>query len=134
MDDRHPPPPLTGLQLAILQVLWDRGEATVGDVLQALKPDRPLAQSTVATVLSRLERRGVVAYRTAGRQYVYRALVSAAQARESALAEVADGLFAGDVAALVSELLASREVAPGDLERVRALIESKERELEGRKG
>lgn len=133
MEERRSSPALTGLQLAILQILWDRGEATVADVLGALQPSRKLAQSTVATVLSRLERRGVVAYRTVGRQYVYRAVVSAEQARESALAEVADGLFAGDVAALVSELLSSREVGPGDLERVRALIESKERQLEGKK-
>jgi hypothetical protein len=46
---------------------------------------------------------------------------------------VAEGLFAGDVATLVSELLSSRDVDRGDLAKVRALIEAKERELAGRK-
>ena len=124
--------PLTALQLAIMQVLWERGEATVGEVQEALQPSRPLAQSTIATLLSRLARRGVVAFRSEGRQYVYRPLLSAERARGSALAEVAAGLFAGDVATLVSELLSSRDVDRDDLERVRALIEAKERELEGR--
>jgi BlaI family transcriptional regulator, penicillinase repressor len=124
---------LTGLQLAIMQVLWERGEATVGEVQEALEPARPLAQSTIATVLSRLAKRGVVTHRSEGRQYVYRPLLSAARARGTALAEVAEGLFAGDVATLVSELLSSRDVDRGDLEKVRALIEAKERELAGRK-
>ncbi len=63
-----PPPRLTAPQLAVLKVLWDRSEATVTDVQQALQADRPLAATTIATLLSRLARRGVVAYRTEGRQ------------------------------------------------------------------
>jgi len=120
---------LSGLQLAIMEVLWNAGEATVGDVQEALAGSRPLAQSTIATVLSRLERKRVVAYRTERRQYVYRPLLSAAEARGSALAEVADGVFGGDLPGLVSALLSSRDVDAGDLDRVRALIEAKEREL-----
>ena len=124
---------LTGLQVAVMQVLWERSEATITEVQDALEPARPLAQSTIATVLSRLEKRGVVAHRSEGRQFVYRPLLSAARARGSALAGVAEGLFAGDVATLVSELLSSRDVDRGDLAKVRALIEAKERELAGRK-
>jgi predicted transcriptional regulator len=120
---------LSGLQLAIMQVLWKAGEATVGDVQEALASSRPLAQSTIATVLSRLARRGDVAFRTEGRQYVYRPLLTAERARGSALAQVADGVFAGDLPGLVSALLSSRDVDAGDLDRVRALIEAKEREL-----
>jgi BlaI family transcriptional regulator, penicillinase repressor len=127
-------PALTELQLSLLKVLWERGEATVGDVQQALQAaSRPLAGTTIATLLSRLEKRGIVAYRTEGRQYVYRALVGEAETRGSVLAEVTDRLFAGDVAMLVSELLTSRDLRDGDLERVKALIAEKERELAGRR-
>jgi len=54
---------LTGLQIAFLRVLWQRGEASVAEICEALRPERALAQTTVATVLSRLEKRGVVAHR-----------------------------------------------------------------------
>src|SRR5439155_4455471 len=60
MPGRHQ---LTELQLAILRVLWDKGEATVQDIWEALHAERGLAQTTVATMLSRLERRGVVTRR-----------------------------------------------------------------------
>ena len=121
-------PRLTAPQLAVLRVLWERSEATVTDVHQALQADRPLAATTIATLLSRLERRGIVAYRTDGRQYVYRAILSERDARQHALVEVTEGLFDGDVATLVSQLLSSHELRSGDLAKVKALIEAKEQE------
>jgi predicted transcriptional regulator len=120
---------LTELQLAVMRVLWLRGEATVLEVQEALQPKRPLAQTTVATLLSRLEKRGVVAYRMDGRQYVYRPLITQDVVRSSALAEVKDLLFEGDIATLVSQLLTAEEVGPADLAKVRMMIEAREREL-----
>jgi BlaI family penicillinase repressor len=127
------PPRLTAPQLAVLKVLWERSEATVTDVHQALRADRPLAATTIATLLSRLARRGVVAYRTEGRQYVYRAVLSERDARQHALVEVTEGLFEGDIATLVSQLLSSHELRSGDLARVKALIEAKEEEARKRR-
>jgi len=120
---------LTELQLALLQVLWSRREATVQDVLKQL--DRGLALSTVATLLGRMEKKGLVAHRTEGRQFVYRAAVTEQEMQRHMVADIsslADDLFAGDVAALVSHLLTARDVAPEELARVKALIEAKERE------
>jgi BlaI family penicillinase repressor len=127
---------LTELQLALMRVLWERNEATVVEVQEALEPERPLAQSTVATLLSRLEKKGLLSHRVERRQYVYRPAVSEADVKRSMVgqfAELADGLFQGDVAALVSHLLTAQDVAPGDLARVKALIEARERELKGRR-
>lgn len=117
---------LTELQITILRHLWERGEATVAEIWEALHAERGLAQTTVATLLSRLERRGVVARRTDQRQYVYRALVSEAEVRRSMVGELTERLFEGDVAALVNHLLTSRDIAPGDLARLRALIDDAE--------
>src|SRR5262245_25585503 len=128
----HAPRP-TPPQLRILRVLWERAEATVVEIHQALLADRPLAATTISTLLSRLEKRGLVAYRTEGRQYVYRAVLREQDAQQHALVEVTDGLFAGDVATMVSQLLSTHELRPGDLARVRELIEAKERQLKKRK-
>ena len=123
---------LTELQVAILRLLWERGEASVADVWEALYPERGLAQTTVATLLSRLERRGVVARRAVERQYVYRALVSEGEVQESMVSELTERLFDGDVTALVNHLLTSNDIAPGDLERLRGLIDAAEARKEDR--
>ena len=133
MSPTQRPPRLTTPQVEILRVLWERSEATVIDIQQALRAQRPLAATTIATLLSRLEKRGLVAYRTEGRQYVYRALLQQGDAQQHALVEVKQGLFAGDVAMMVNQLLSSHELRPGDLARVRELIDAKEQELRKRK-
>lgn len=113
-------PALTELQLALLEALWQRGEATIQDVQREL--NRPLAQSTVATLLGRLEKRGLVTHRVVGRQYVYRALVSKPEVERTVVEELT---------ALVSNLISARDVNPTDLARIKALIEAKERALRG---
>jgi len=126
-------PRLTPPQLRILRVLWNRAEATVSDIHQALLSERPMAATTIATLLSRLEKRGLLAYRIEGRQYVYRAVLQEQDAQQHALVEVTNGLFAGDVATMVSQLLSTHEFRPGDLARVRELIDAKEQQLKKRK-
>ena len=126
-------PRLTAPQLEIMRVIWQRSEATVVEIHEALRAVRPLASTTIATLLSRLEKRGLVTYRTEGRQFVYRALLQEQDAQQHALVEVTQGVFAGDVPTMVSQLLSSHELRPGDLARVRKLIEAKELELKKRK-
>ena len=116
------PQPLTDLQLSILRVLWDRGSATAAEITDALRTSRGLAQQTIATILTRLEKRGIVRHDTQQRQYVYAAVVSEPDVRRTMLAELTDRVFEGDVAALVSQLLSTSEMSPGDLARVKALI------------
>ena len=120
MPERHQ---LTELQLAILRVLWDRGEATVQDIWEALHAERGLAQTTVATMLSRLERRGVVTRRAESRQYRYRAAVTEQEVQHSMVGELTERLFDGDVTALVQHLLSGEDISPGDIARIRDMIE-----------
>lgn len=124
------PHQLTDLQVAIMRVLWDRREATVSDIHEALLSDRGLAPTTVATLLSRLEKRGIVKHRSASRQYVYYPTVSEGEVRRSMVSDLAERLFDGDVAELVSHLLSEREMSAGDLEKVKELIASHEARLE----
>ncbi len=123
---------LTELQLAIMDVLWEKGEATVVTIHDELRQRRRVAQSTVATLLSRLKEKGVVSYRTEDRQYVYRPTVTREQIRRSVVSEfseLTERLFSGDMAGLVSQLLSTRDAKAEDLARAREIIEQKEREL-----
>jgi predicted transcriptional regulator len=120
VSDRHQ---LTDLQIAILRLLWDRGEATVVDIWESLYPERHLAQTTIATLLTRLERRDVVARRAQSRQYLYRPLVTEEDVQHSMVGELTERLFDGDVAALMSHLLTAQDIKPGDLARIREMID-----------
>ena len=128
-DRSERPGAVTGLQLDVLRALWRAGEATVGDVHAALHARRRLARTTVATLLDRLAARGLVVHRQEGRAHVYRALVPEEEVARRTVDEVARQVFEGDVAAFAAQLLRRRDVRLGDLERIRALIEAREREL-----
>jgi len=118
---------LGDLQLAIMRVLWQRGEATVADVHETLEPERGLALTTIATMLAKLEKKGVVDHRAEGRRFVYHPTVDEGQVRRSMVSELTSQLFRGDVTALVNHLLSEHEIDPGELAQVRALIEARER-------
>ncbi|HKA57566.1 MAG TPA: BlaI/MecI/CopY family transcriptional regulator [Gemmatimonadales bacterium] len=114
---------LTELQLAIMRVIWAKGEATVQDIWEALHADRGLAQTTVATMLSRLERRGVVTRRAESRQFHYRAAVTEQEVQHSMVGELTERLFDGDITALMQHLLSGADMSPGDLAKIREMIE-----------
>ena len=120
---------LTELQRELMRVLWQKGEASASEVLEALRPQKKLAATTVATLLSRLEKKGVVSHRVEGRTFIYRPKVEETAVRSSLLDRVKDA-FAGDVAALMAQLLDEHDVNAEDLARVRELIAAKQRELE----
>jgi predicted transcriptional regulator len=103
----------------------------VSDVHARLLEERGLAPTTIATVLSRLEKRDLVGHRSEGRQFIYRATVSEEDVRRSMVGELTDLLFEGDPAELVSHLLEARGVDSGELTRLRALLAAKDRD-EGR--
>src|SRR5438045_5414817 len=125
MPGRHQ---LTELQLAIMRVISDRSEATVQEIWEALHAERGLAQTTVATMLSRLERRGVVTRRAQARQYHYRAAVTEQEVQHSMVGELTERLFDGDVTALVQHLLSDEDISPGDIAKIRDMIERVETE------
>lgn len=126
-------PFLTDLQLAVMRVLWDRGRATAAEITDALRPERDLAQTTIATILSRLEKRGIVAHETRARQFVYLPQVTQPEAERSMVTELTARLFDGDPAALVSHLITARQFSRADLERVKAMIAEHESVKEKRR-
>ena len=126
MSKKHRP---AELQLAIMQVLWERGEATVGEVRQALQPQRALAYTTVGTMLSKMEERGQVTHRSDGRVNVYRARIRRDKVSRSMVKDLAQRLFAGDLTQMVAHLLDGCEAGREDLAELKKLIRQKEQEL-----
>jgi predicted transcriptional regulator len=117
---RDVPPPL---ELLCLKSLWSLGEGNVRDVQQIVTQTRPLAYTTIMTVLDRLVRKGKVSRRKAGRAFIYTPEASRDTMRRTAIAELLDGFFDGSERALI-EFLTPPEtrasaVAAGSEERAR---------------
>ncbi len=120
---------LAELQLAIMQVLWKKKEASVAEVREALEPERALAHTTIGTMLSKLEASGYVAHRTEGRMNIYRSLLVQEQVSRSMVTDLAERLFHGNITELMCHLLDGCDVTPEELSRLTKLIADKEREL-----
>jgi predicted transcriptional regulator len=113
---------LGNLQLAIMRVLWSLGEGTVTSVHRALEPTHGLAPTTIATMLKKMETKGVIAHHTAGRRFIYRATVSEPEVTHSMVADLAQRLFGGDVTALAAHLIDAHDVEADELADLRAKI------------
>ncbi len=109
------------LQLAILQVLWEHGPCSVADIHRRLR-GRKLAYTTVATMLRKMEARGLVHHTVEDRRFIYHAAVDAEQARRSAVQDLVRRYFQGDVTAAVCNLLDIADVTPEELKELEELI------------
>ena len=120
---------LGDLQLKILKVLWDKHEATVATVLENLEGASNLAYTTVATMLRKMENRGLVNHRNEGRSYIYSARVASKDVSRSMTDHLLDRLFEGSLVDAVNHLLTAREVSSGELDALERLILEKKRAL-----
>lgn len=87
-----------------MNALWRLGEATVRDIHAALATTRPRAYTTIMTILDRLAQKGVVERQKSGRAWLYKANLSAHQARTHAVARLVEGFFQGSTEALASHI------------------------------
>jgi predicted transcriptional regulator len=95
---------LAPLELDCMNTLWPLGAATVREIRERLAQRRPRAYTTIMTIMDRLARKGVVERHKSGRAYVYRARVTAEEARSQALAQLIDNFFAGSKEELLVQL------------------------------
>lgn len=120
------------LQLRILGVLWDRGEGSVADVLRSL--DGEHAYTTIATMLRKMEDRGLVRHREAGRKFIYAAAVTNDDVSQGLAERLIDRVYAGSLAGAVSHLLQTRDVDPAELDELERLVRAARRRKRDRTG
>jgi BlaI family transcriptional regulator, penicillinase repressor len=111
-------------ELDVLKVLWDRGQATVREVLETLRSaGRQWSYATVATLLDRLETKGVVTSDRSELAFVYKPVVSNLEVRQKRVNNLVDKLYQGEPGLLVLHLLKSHPLDPRQAKEVRALLE-----------
>jgi len=117
------------LQLKIMKILWERAETGVGEAHQALSKDGSWAYTTIATMLRKMEARGLVRHRVEDRKFLYRPAVKAAEVAHSLSAHLLERLFEGSLADMVAHLLTTGQVSRHELDRLEKLISERKRKL-----
>ena len=116
---------LTEAELRLMDVLWQRGQATVAEVTEALPPP-PLAYNTVLTTMRILEQKGYVSHKEDGRAYVYNPLVKRDEAAKSAVGHLVSRFFGNKSTALALRLVEEERPSDEELRRLKKLIEQYE--------
>lgn len=114
---------LSSRELDVMNVLWDRGSATVAEVLEALDDD--LAYTTVLTILQRLEEKGHVDHESEGKAHRYLPLLERGTVRTSALRRMTETLFGDSPTLLMTHLLGRGELSQSELEELRTLVDAR---------
>ncbi len=117
------PPPLSDAQLEIMNIIWDRGETTVGDVWKVLSARRPVARNTVSTMVTRLEEKGWLRHRVREGSYLYSATYPRDKVLPRLVRRLVDAAFQGSAEGLVLALLQGGRLSPEQLERIRAILD-----------
>ena len=118
------PPTIPDSELDVIKVLWTRGEGTVREILETLKAaGRSWSYATVATLLDRLETKGMVTSDRSELAFVYKPTVTESEVRKKRVGNLVEKLYQGEPGLLVLHLLKSHPLDPGQAKEVRAVLD-----------
>ncbi|KRD34689.1 MULTISPECIES: BlaI/MecI/CopY family transcriptional regulator [unclassified Lysobacter] len=123
---------VTEAEQAILEVLWELGEASVREVANALARQKPVAYTTVLTMLGILHKKELVTFRQEGRAFIYRPALTKADVRERALSHLMTQLFDGSPEALALHLIENHDVDPGKIAALRDKVRAARKQEKAR--
>ena len=121
---RHP----TELELEILKISWRQGPATVRQVRDQLNKLRPLAYTSVMTVMNIMVKKGYLQRSKQGVSYVYRSRISRQTSTRRMLSDLVDRVFDGSASAVMLNLLETADIDQSDLQELHELINRKAKE------
>lgn len=118
----------TEAELEILGVLWERGPATVRDVVEALNRRKPAGYTTILKLMQIMDSKGLVTRKEDGRAHVYQARVPREQTQRQLLKHLMERAFGGSVLQLAQQALATAgEASPQELAEIRKMLDEFER-------
>ncbi len=132
---RPPSKTPTDGELEILRVLWTKGKLNLSTLCEAMRAEREVATTTVATMLKVMLDKGLVKRTGTGRGVLWSAAVSRDRTAAGIVGKVVDDVFEGSTWRLVAHLVESRQLSDADLAELQELVNSKRTtEKEGKKG
>jgi predicted transcriptional regulator len=117
----------TDQELEILKLIWQRGQATVREIHQDLQKRRPVAYTTVLTMMGILEHKGHLKKKEGERAYVYSPAQPESKMRERMVKEFVNRVFDGSAKPLLAHLVSDRDISSEDLDEIEALLKSRKK-------
>jgi BlaI family transcriptional regulator, penicillinase repressor len=114
--------PLTPLESDVMRAVWDKGPCPVETVHQVVSRKHDLKETSVRTILRRLEQKGYLKHQEQGRAYVYRAVEPARSLAARAVRQIVDSFCKGSVEELVSGMVEARVLSNEELERLEEYV------------
>ncbi len=114
------------VQLEIMRVLWEKGQASARQITDALNGEDSIAHSTVQTLLRQLEAKGAVSHGRQERTFVFYPLIDEASVARSEIRRLADRFFSGSTGRLVTHLLKEERISRDELDEIKRLVEAME--------
>jgi predicted transcriptional regulator len=111
----HVKAPLTELEGAVMRVVWDSGPCSVEAVYDVVSRNRDLKETTVRTLLRRLEQKGYLGHESEGRAYLYRATEPSRSLAARAVRQIIDRFCQGSVEELVSGMVDAKVLTTGEI-------------------
>ncbi|HLJ49004.1 MAG TPA: BlaI/MecI/CopY family transcriptional regulator [Bryobacteraceae bacterium] len=112
----------TDLELEILKVIWQRGQATVREVYNDLAAQRKIAYTTVLTMMGILEHKGHLKKERGERAYLYRPAQSEVQVKKRMVKEFVDRVFDGSTQPLLVQLIGERQISADEIHEIDELL------------
>ncbi len=120
------------LQAEVMELVWQRTEATVAQLVKEISRKRPVSYTTVLVAMQKLEKKGWLQHRQEGRAYVYRPVRSRQQVHGGLLREFLNSAFRGDPRLLLASLLDENPITGEELDELRRLIDRHKEKGESR--
>ncbi len=123
-----PLPKPTNAELAILNVLWDRGASTVREVFDVLSQDQEMGYTTVLKFMQIMHGKGLVKRDSSSKAHIYEAVMTEGEAEQEIVKDLLDGPFKGSAKRLVLSALSMKTSTPEELAEIRKLLDQLENE------
>lgn len=129
MSKKHPRK-LSPANLEIMKVIWEQGEVTINEVVQAINSKRKdnVRRTTIQVQMNRLEEYGWLRHREEGRTYIYSALIEKQNTKRAILEDIKNRVFGGSRAELVQCLLEDEGVTAEEIHELRELLKNMQQE------
>ena len=114
------------LQLEVMKVVWELGDATAAQVHERLQDRRPVAYTTVLSTMRNLERREMLDHRVEGKAHRFFPQVTRGEFTQHSVRKLVSRLFAGQPKELLSHLLGDEKISEAERQRIRELLEDGE--------
>jgi predicted transcriptional regulator len=117
--------PLTPLENEVMQAVWDAAPCTVEAVHRTVARGRRIKETSIRTLLRRLEQKGYLTHGEQGRAYVYQAVQPARSLAAHAVRQIIDRFCRGSVEELVSGMVDAKVLTKGELDRLEEFVRSR---------